>query len=114
VGENDISGASPVITAAQLKAELASARPPFLLDVRTLREFEQGRVKGAKHIPVDDLRFELEAVPRDRRVVVYCKSGFRAHLALRMLRGHGRGDVVNVTGGYLSMVAEGGFDLEVG
>jgi NADPH-dependent 2,4-dienoyl-CoA reductase/sulfur reductase-like enzyme/rhodanese-related sulfurtransferase len=112
VGENDISGASPIVSAAALKAELASATPPFLLDVRTLREFEQGHVKGAVHLPVDDVRFELAAIPRDRRIVVYCRSGYRAHLALRALVGHGITDVANVTGGYLSIVAEGGFELE--
>lgn len=112
VGENDISKQSPLVTAARLKAELASPDPPFVLDVRTWLEYEQGHLKGAVHIPVDDLRFELDAVPRDRRVVVYCRSGFRAHLALRVLRGRGQTDVANVTGGYLSMVAEGGFDWE--
>ena len=113
VGQDDLSGVSPLVTATQLKAELASATPPLLLDVRTLREFEQGHVKGAKHIPVDDLRFELAAIPRDRRVVVHCRAGFRAHLALQVLRAHGITDLANVTGGYLSMVAEGGFELEV-
>jgi NADPH-dependent 2,4-dienoyl-CoA reductase/sulfur reductase-like enzyme/rhodanese-related sulfurtransferase len=112
VGLNDISKASPLVTAAELKAELASAKPPLVLDVRGLGEFEQGHVKGATHLPVDELRFELEALPRDRRVVVYCRSGFRAHLALRILRGHGFTDVANVTGGYLSIAAEGGFALE--
>jgi NADPH-dependent 2,4-dienoyl-CoA reductase/sulfur reductase-like enzyme/rhodanese-related sulfurtransferase len=112
VGENDLSRVSPLVTAAQLKAELAAPAPPFLLDVRTLREFEQGHVKGAQHVPVDDLRFELGGVPKDRRVVVYCRSGFRAHLALQVLRAHGIADLANVTGGYLSMLAEGGFELE--
>jgi NADPH-dependent 2,4-dienoyl-CoA reductase/sulfur reductase-like enzyme/rhodanese-related sulfurtransferase len=113
VGLNDISKYSPLVTAAELKAELSSARPPLLLDVRTLREFEQGHVKGAQHIPVDDLRFELAALAKDRRVVVYCRSGFRAHLALRVLRQNGFADLANVTGGYLSIAGEGGFDLEV-
>jgi rhodanese-related sulfurtransferase len=113
VGLNDISKASPLVTAAELKAELASAQPPLVLDVRGLAEFEQGHVQGAKHIPVDELRFELDALPRDRRLVVYCRSGFRGHLALRILRGHGFTDVANVTGGYLSVAAEGGLALEV-
>jgi NADPH-dependent 2,4-dienoyl-CoA reductase/sulfur reductase-like enzyme/rhodanese-related sulfurtransferase len=112
VGLNDISKASPLVTAAELKAELASAKPPFVLDVRGLSEFEQGHVRDAKHIPVDELRFELDALPRDRRIVVYCRSGFRAHLALRILRGHGFTDVANVTGGYLSLAADGGLALE--
>jgi rhodanese-related sulfurtransferase len=113
VGQNDLSGVSPLVTAAQLKAELASAAPPFLLDVRTLREHEQGYVKGATHIPLDDLRFELGGIPKDRRVVVYCRSGYRAHLALQVIRAHGITDLANVTGGYLSMVAEGGFAVDV-
>jgi NADPH-dependent 2,4-dienoyl-CoA reductase/sulfur reductase-like enzyme/rhodanese-related sulfurtransferase len=113
VGLNDISKASPLVTAAELKAELASAKPPFVLDVRGLAEFEQGHLQGAKHIPVDELRFELDTLPRNRRVIVYCRSGFRGHLALRSLRGHGFADVANVTGGYLSLAAEGGLALEV-
>jgi NADPH-dependent 2,4-dienoyl-CoA reductase/sulfur reductase-like enzyme/rhodanese-related sulfurtransferase len=112
VGLNDMSGQSPLVTAAALKAELSSAAPPLLLDVRTLREFEQGHVKDAKHLPVDDLRFELDGIPKGRRVVVYCRSGYRAHLALRVLRQNGFADVANVTGGYLSIASEGGFDLE--
>ena len=113
VGLNDISKASPLVTAAELKAELSSAKPPVVLDVRGLAEFEQGHVQGARHIPVDELRFEFEALPRDRRLIVYCRSGFRAHLALRILRGHGLTDVANVTGGYLGIVAEDGLALEV-
>jgi rhodanese-related sulfurtransferase len=113
VGLNDIEKHSPLVSASQLKAELSSTTPPVLLDVRTLREFEQGHLEGALHIPVDDLRFELAAVPKNRRVVVYCRSGYRAHLALRVLRQNGFADVANVTGGYLSIVDEAGFDLEV-
>jgi rhodanese-related sulfurtransferase len=113
VGLNDINGQSPLLTAAELKAELASASPPVLLDVRTPREFKLGHVRGALHIPIDDLRSELAAIPEQGRVVVYCRSGYRAHLALRILRQRGFADVVNLTGGYVSIVAEGGFPLEV-
>jgi NADPH-dependent 2,4-dienoyl-CoA reductase/sulfur reductase-like enzyme/rhodanese-related sulfurtransferase len=113
VGLNDIDKQSPLVTAAQLKAEMTSATPPVLLDVRTLREFEQGHIKGALHLPVDDVRFEHAAIPKQRRVVIYCRSGYRAHLALRILRQNGFADLANVTGGYLSIAAEGGFDLEV-
>jgi rhodanese-related sulfurtransferase len=112
VGQNDLSGFSPLITAAELKTALASAEPLVLLDVRTLSEFERSHLAGALNISVDELRFELESVPRDRRIAVYCRSGYRGHLALRILKGQGFPDVVNVTGGYLSLLAEGGFALE--
>jgi NADPH-dependent 2,4-dienoyl-CoA reductase/sulfur reductase-like enzyme/rhodanese-related sulfurtransferase len=108
VGLNDLSGFSPLVTAAELNAELASAAPPHVVDVRTLGEFERGHLAGAANLPVDDLRFELDALPRDRRIALYCRSGYRAHLASRILREHGFRDVVNVTGGWLSMRAEGG------
>jgi NADPH-dependent 2,4-dienoyl-CoA reductase/sulfur reductase-like enzyme/rhodanese-related sulfurtransferase len=112
IGQNDISGFSPLVTAAELKAELAKPEPPLVLDVRTLGEYEASHLAGVVHIPVDDLRFESERLPENRRILVHCRSGFRAHLAVRMLKQQGFADVANVTGGHLSMVAEGGFNWE--
>jgi NADPH-dependent 2,4-dienoyl-CoA reductase/sulfur reductase-like enzyme/rhodanese-related sulfurtransferase len=112
IGENDLSGFSPVVTAAQLETELASPNPPLVLDVRTLGEYGRSHLRGAVHIPVDELRWELAALPKDRRLVVYCRTGFRAHLALRALLQLGFRDVRNLTGGILSMRAQGGLELE--
>jgi NADPH-dependent 2,4-dienoyl-CoA reductase/sulfur reductase-like enzyme/rhodanese-related sulfurtransferase len=112
IAENDRSGFSPLLTAAQLKAELAGPKPPLVLDVRTLGEWSRGHLKGARHLPVDDVRWELEQLPRDRRIVLYCRTGFRAHLALRALVENGYRDVANLAGGWLSMRLEGGFEVE--
>ncbi len=112
IAENHLSGFSPLVTAAQLKAELAGPKPPLLLDVRTLGEWSLGHLRGAHHLPVDDLRWELAQVPRDRRVVLYCRTGFRAHLALRVLKENGYSDLANLTGGWVSAELEGGFDVE--
>lgn len=111
IGQNDLSGFSPLVTAAQLKAELASPTPPLVVDVRTLGEWERGHLEGAVHLPVDDVRFDHASLPKGRRLVLHCRSGFRAHLALRTLRQLGFTDVANVTGGWVSMQAEGGFAL---
>lgn len=112
IGLNDLSGFSPLVTAADLKAALSQEEKPLVLDVRRLREFEASHLKGAVHIPVDDLRHHLESLPKDRRILVHCRSGYRAHLALRILKDAGFQDVANVTGGYLSMQLEGGFEME--
>ncbi len=112
VGVNDLSGFSPLVTAGELKAALAAAEKPLVLDVRSRKEFERSHLHGATHIPVDELRAKWEALPKDRRIIVHCRSGFRSHLAVRILKGRGFPDVVHVTGGYLSMTAEGGFELE--
>ncbi|HVO20420.1 MAG TPA: FAD-dependent oxidoreductase [Anaeromyxobacter sp.] len=112
VGLNDLSGFSPLVTAAQLAGELASPTPPLVLDVRGAAEWKRGHLSGAVHVPVDELRGRADSLPRGRRIAVHCHSGFRAHLAVRILRERGFADVVNVTGGYLSMRAEGGFAWE--
>jgi NADPH-dependent 2,4-dienoyl-CoA reductase/sulfur reductase-like enzyme/rhodanese-related sulfurtransferase len=112
VAQNDVSGFSPLATAAELRAAVAAGPAPFVLDVRTPREFAASRLRGAVNVPVDDLRQRWETLPRDRRIWVVCRSGFRGHLAVRILKERGFADVVNVTGGHLSVVATGGFALE--
>ncbi len=112
IAENDLSAYAPMVTAAQLKAELAGPKPPLVVDVRTLGEWGKGHLTGALHLPVDDVRFELAQLPRDRRLVLHCRSGFRAHLALRTLLENGYKEVANVTGGWVSIGLEGGFEVE--
>jgi len=112
VAQNDVSGHAPLVTAAGLRAELAAAAPPLVLDVRGEAEWRGGHLVGAVHVPLDSLRDRLAELPRDRRIVVHCRSGFRAHLALRILLEHGFRDVANVTGGQLSMVLERGLEWE--
>ncbi len=113
VGLNDLTGFSPLLTAEGLKAELSAgeAERPLVLDVRNLNEHEISHLRGALHIPVDELRFRLEEVPRGRPLVVHCRSGFRSHLALRILKQNGFSAVRNLTGGFLAMLALGGFDI---
>jgi NADPH-dependent 2,4-dienoyl-CoA reductase/sulfur reductase-like enzyme/rhodanese-related sulfurtransferase len=116
IGQNDLSGYAPLETAARLKAVLAEAkaagREAFVLDVRNRNEYAAGHIAGSHNLPVDELRFALDEVPRGRTIHVHCLSGFRSHLALRILKGSGYDDVVNVTGGFKAIRAEGGFDIE--
>jgi NADPH-dependent 2,4-dienoyl-CoA reductase/sulfur reductase-like enzyme/rhodanese-related sulfurtransferase len=120
IGQNDISGYAPLETAAALKAALKAAiaaaasggRPAYILDVRNTGEYEEGHVKGAVNIPLDELRFRLGEVPHNVKIHVHCRSGFRSHLALRILKENGYADVVNVTGAYMAILAEGGFEIE--
>jgi rhodanese-related sulfurtransferase len=82
--------------------------------VRNPGEWAKGHLAGATRIAVDDLRQGLAALPRGRRLWVHCKSGFRGHLAVRILKQAGFEDVVNVTGGWTSMLLEGGLPVETG
>jgi rhodanese-related sulfurtransferase len=117
-GLNDLSGYAPLVGAKEAWKLLAgpdmgtTGARPVLLDVRNLNEFETSHVRGALHIPVDELRFRLDEVPREAPILVHCRSGFRSHLALRILKENGWMNVRNITGGYIAMTALGGFEIE--
>jgi peroxiredoxin family protein/rhodanese-related sulfurtransferase/TusA-related sulfurtransferase len=76
------------------KAEL------FLLDVRTPAEFSTGAIPGAMNIPLAELRERIAEVPRDRKILLYCKVGHLAYNAARVLEAAGITDYVNLSGGY--------------
>lgn len=106
VGENDRAGVSPLMTPGELRAALSGPTPPVVLDVRTLAEFGRGHIEGARHVPVDELRWSLDDLPRDRTIAVYDRTGFLGHLAVRILKQNGFPSVYNVTGGYTSLAAD--------
>ena len=61
-----------------------------LVDVRTPEEFAAGHIAGAINIPVQDLDRRMgEIEPKDRAIVLYCRSGNRSGRAGRMLRSAG-------------------------
>jgi rhodanese-related sulfurtransferase len=80
----------PVVTQDAFLASLkADARALFVLDVRTPDEYAAGYVPGAVNIPHDQLASRLADVPKDREVVIYCRSGRRAEIAGQVLAEHG-------------------------
>src|SRR5690348_5207303 len=61
-----------------------------LVDVRTPGEFAAGHIAGAVNIPVQQLDARMhELEPKDRAVVLYCRSGQRSGNAARLLKGAG-------------------------
>lgn len=73
----------------------------FLLDVRNPAELAFESVSGALNIPLPQLRSRLDELPRDREILVTCRSGQRAYYATRILLQNGFA-VRNVAGGMLS------------
>lgn len=70
-----------------------------LLDVRTVTEFKRGKIDGFINIPLDSLRSELDAIPKNKPVYVHCHSGLRSYIACRILQGHGY-NCYNLAGGW--------------
>ena len=73
----------------------------FLLDVRNPPELEVESVPGAVNIPLPQLRARLGELPRDREILVICRSAVRAYYATRILIQNGF-SARNISGGMLS------------
>jgi rhodanese-related sulfurtransferase len=82
-----------------------------LLDVREQDEWDAGHVPDAQFIPLGELTARVGELPRDRRIVVICRTGARSDRAAQFLAGQGF-DAVNVDGGMRAWV-NGGYDDEV-
>lgn len=65
----------------------------YLVDVREPSEYEAGHIEGAVNIPIRTLAQNLDKVPSDMPVIVYCASGQRAGMATSVLRSLGYGNV---------------------
>ena len=87
------------LDAQRLAEELHSTAPPVVLDVRTPREHEQKRIEGSLHIPLNHLRERAHELPRDRRVVVQCATGYRSSIGASIVKRHGLLDVADLAGG---------------
>jgi rhodanese-related sulfurtransferase len=80
--------------------ELAALRPDqVLVDVRTAAEVAAGTIPGALHVEVDGLRDRLDALPRDKELLLFCQSGLRSYVAARLLGQRGF-RARNLSGGY--------------
>lgn len=93
IAQNDLDGSSPVL------ADGKDWKGRLVLDIRTLKEFQEGRLPEAVHIPLDELRDRIREIPQDSGIAVVCESGKRGHVATRILLQEGFEDVRNVTGG---------------
>jgi rhodanese-related sulfurtransferase len=69
----------------------------LLVDVRSPAEFAAGHLPGALNIPVHEIEArEAELTPRDRPLVLYCRSGNRSARAAAALEKSGHTSVHNL------------------
>ena len=56
-----------------------------LVDVREPGEYILGHIDGAINIPLRTLAQQLDQIPKDKEVIVYCSSGYRSGMAVMAL-----------------------------
>ena len=97
--------ANELWSVTQLKTKIdQSSEPLVLLDVRTIEEFETGRIKNSINIPHEILLSNIDLVSQynDEQLVVYCRSGKRASLVIEALEKNGFTNVVDIEGDILA------------
>jgi len=99
------------IDVAELYAQLGTATPPVVLDVRsqTARGIEQRRIPGALHVPVQAVGEHAPRLPRDRDIILYCTCPNEASAAraAKVLMAHGFKRVRPLRGGLEAWIAAG-------
>ncbi len=93
------------IDADRLRAMIADMNESDyeIVDVRQDREYRQGHIPGALHIPLAELESRLEELEPERTRIFYCRSGSRSAMALRLAAESGRfnGPLYNLEQGIL-------------
>ena len=85
----------------------------FVLDVRTQEEWNDFHAPGTTLIPLDELPGRLDELPRDREIVVVCRSGNRSQQGRDILLGAGFTQVTSMSGG-LNEWRSAGYPTETG
>ncbi len=93
------------ITAPALAEQVAIPNGPFILDVRSEKEWQAGHIAHSHNIPLTHLRERLADVPADRSVVVHCEGGYRSAIACSLLKASGRTNVSDLVGGIKAWIA---------
>ena len=84
---------------------LSSGQPPLPIDVRTPSEREQKRIGASLGIPLNHLTDNLEKLPKDRPLLVYCAGGYRSSIAASLLQRGGFSRVSEIAGGIVGWEA---------
>ena len=87
--------------------ELAAEPDALVIDVREPEEHRQGHVPGAELIPLRMLLEKAPELPRDRTLLLACRSGRRTSRAIRMLEDMGHTRLYGLGGGILAWRAAG-------
>jgi sulfur-carrier protein adenylyltransferase/sulfurtransferase len=99
------SQAVPTMSVHDLKERLTD-QGLVVLDVREQFEYDIARIDTAQLIPLGELSDRIEELPRDKSIVVICKTGARSASATAFLRQQGFSDVYNLQGGITAWAME--------
>ncbi len=95
------------IDVSELKNRLDAGEDLVLLDIRSAAEVQQGVLPNSEHLPMHLIPLKIQDLPRDRDVVLYCRSGARSYHACAFLAQQGVSNVYNLRGGIIDWARHG-------
>ena len=95
------------IEAADLKARIDAGEAIALLDIRSDAEVAQGILPGSEHLAMHLIPLRMHELPKDKDVVLYCRSGARSYHACNFLGQQGVDNVINLRGGIIAWARQG-------
>jgi adenylyltransferase/sulfurtransferase len=99
--EKAVKNGVPQLSVKEYKQRIDAGENLFLLDVREPYEYQIAQIGGTL-IPQNDVPQRLAEIPRDREIVVQCRSGARSQRIAEFLKQSGYSNVVNLAGGILA------------
>ena len=70
-----------------------------LVDVRPAADYANETIDGALNIPTPELRSRCDELPKDKKVILFCNTGFQSYVASRILLQRGFNNVYSLTAG---------------
>jgi rhodanese-related sulfurtransferase len=95
------------IDADDLQARIEAGEDIALIDIRSDAEVAQGMLPDSEHLPMHLIPLRMHDLPKDRDVVLYCRSGARSYHACNFLGQQGVTNVVNLRGGIIAWARQG-------
>ena len=95
------------IDSSELKNRLDAGEDIVLLDIRSEAELRQGILPDSEHLPMHLIPLKIQDLPKDKDVVLYCRSGARSYHACAFLAQQGVENVINLRGGILAWARSG-------
>ncbi len=102
VAENRKSGYSPTLTISELDAFLENKKALWI-DLRDVFSYKKSHIEGSANIPFELLYSTIDQLPKDELILLYDQTGKKGHQVLRQLKGAGFENVLNVSGGFMSL-----------
>lgn len=95
----------------ELHKRLGDDKNIVVVDVREQAEWDDAHIPGAIFLPLSQLEQRYTELPKDKALILQCRSGKRSLTAGYFLADKGYDDLTNLEGGILAWMDEG-YDVE--